>query len=108
MNSAPGPAPPGPAPPGPAPPAKAPAHSLHAGGALLVVATALGAAYVIGGVVLNKHKGDGRSGLGLVPHRAFWAALPGLARDGFVYTFAFARAKAGGGSHIGSTGYDSL
>ena len=24
---------------------------------------------------------------------AFWAVLPGLARDGFVYTFAFARAK---------------
>lgn len=48
--------------------------------------------YVVAGGVFQwkvKHA----SGLDLIPNRAFWSALPGYIKDGFVFCYAKIRGK---------------
>jgi len=56
---------------------------MSVGAAVLVGAGLCAALYLGCGMALGRVRG--RSGRDLVPHREFWAALPGLARDGCGY-----------------------
>eukprot|EP01064_Diplonema_japonicum_P019276 TRINITY_DN2796_c3_g1_i3.p1 TRINITY_DN2796_c3_g1~~TRINITY_DN2796_c3_g1_i3.p1 ORF type:complete len:309 (+),score=50.47 TRINITY_DN2796_c3_g1_i3:125-928(+) len=51
---------------------------------LIIIITGTTAAYFFGGLILNAIIGE-RSLTGLIPHFAFWAALPGLVVDGFLF-----------------------
>ena len=47
--------------------------------------------------IRGSHRRHNKTGLDMIPHRAFWAALPGLIKDGFKLTFS----KCGAGSQGG-------
>lgn len=42
--------------------------------------------YIVGGVLFQKYYRH-ESGWDLIPNREFWMALPGLVKDGCVYTY---------------------
>lgn len=51
--------------------------------------------YLVGGVAYNKFHAK-REGIELIPNVSFWMALPGLVKDGHLYTFNKARGLVGG------------
>ena len=52
---------------------------------LLVTLFGVAAPYCIGGMVYNKYR-HGTDGVEMIPHREFWKAMPGLAKDGILFT----------------------
>ena len=64
----------------------------------IIILISVAAAYVIGGIVflkfVRKHEGAE-----IVPNREFWLAIPGLVRDGCVWTFGTIKAKVTGQSY---------
>jgi len=89
----PGPAPPGPAPPGPPPPPAPPGKQTGGGGGKkeetgwLLVGLLLGGLFIYfaAGYTYN-WKVKGAEPSERVPNKEFWLGLPGLIKDGFVFT----------------------
>ena len=52
--------------------------------------------YIVAGMVVNYKKYD-KTGVDSIPQRAFWASLPGLAKDGCTFTYYTIRRKAAPG-----------
>ena len=85
------PPPPGPAP-GPTPPAPG-KGGLDTGSKLLLVAfCGLMLPYILVGGLFQKYKRQA-AGKDLMPHREFWATVPGLFKDGVQFTLFMIRAK---------------
>lgn len=60
--------------------------SMAIGSTLLIVFFTVGVIpYVVIGALLRHRQGE--RGMALLPHREFWAEIPGLARDGISYTW---------------------
>lgn len=59
---------------------------LTSGGVFLIVLVVLIFIYVITMISLNKWRRKA-TGVDLLPHRTFWITVPGLAREGFRFTF---------------------
>jgi len=43
--------------------------------------------YIVGGVIFRYKFREVEPGLGLLPHLGFWTVIPGLVKDGFIFTF---------------------
>ena len=66
------------------------------GGSIFLILFFVGAfVYFVGGVLFMKYR-RGASGADLIPNVGFWRDLPGLVRDGCVFSFNKARALCGG------------
>ena len=64
--------------------------------------------YIVAGIAIN-YKKDGRIGADSIPHRTFWRSLPGLIKDGFVFSYYTIRRRAGPGSVTSAySGYQDL
>ncbi len=73
--------------------------ALSAGSIILILLLAVCVPlYVIGGCVYNRFA-SGASGVEAFPHIAFWRALPGLVRDGFVFTWRKLTCSSAGGGY---------
>ncbi|XP_060086203.1 uncharacterized protein LOC132565574 [Ylistrum balloti] len=99
-----GPAPPdptttkGPGPdPGPGPKTGGSSDGISIGTVLVIVALSLGFTYMVGGILFMKmvRHANGRE---VVPNASFWGNLPGLVKDGFVFTIG--KCKRGGYSKM--------
>ena len=67
------------------------------GGSIFLILFFVGAfVYLVGGILFNKYK-RGLSGSELIPNIGFWRDLPGLVKDGCVFSFNKVRALCGGG-----------
>jgi len=91
-------------------------HSISLGSIFLIIVSVVTFIYCTVGM-FYKYKKLGVSGLEAVPNIEFWRDLPGLVKDGLVYTFSKIRACAapggssGGGSrpsHDGGPGYSTV
>ncbi|OWF35125.1 putative mannose 6-phosphate receptor-like protein C530.09c [Mizuhopecten yessoensis] len=97
-----GPAPPDPTTtkgpnPGPGPAPNTSSEGISIGTILVIVALALGFSYLVGGILFMKMVRHAR-GTEVVPNVSFWGSLPGLVKDGFVFTIG--KCKRGGYSKV--------
>jgi len=58
---------------------------LTGGSIFLIILLVVVVAYIVAGILFNKFKRQA-SGLELIPNFEFWAAIPGLVKDGFQFT----------------------
>ena len=68
--------------------------SLSPGSIMLIIFFVLITVYLVVGVLFNKFY-RGTTGKELIPHVDFWTELPGLARDGVLFTFNKAKGLTG-------------
>ena len=73
----------------------------------MAVLFAGGSIYIVAGVTFNKHRHPEQTLAQSIPNKSFWSALPGLAKDGLVFTFYSSRRKANN-MISASRGYDNL
>jgi hypothetical protein len=102
--SSPNPPGPNPQPPGPQVTIEV-EHNGMGGTAFVVVVFVGGFLYVVGTVLYNKFK-LGKTGKELAPHPEFWLSLPGLIKDGFIFTFTKIRGICKRDSNAG--GYSAV
>jgi len=69
---------------------------LSGGSIFLILFFVTAFVYFVGGVLFNKYR-RGLSGVEMVPNIGFWRDLPGLVRDGCVFSWNKVRALCGGG-----------
>jgi hypothetical protein len=60
----------------------------------IIILSAVAVVYLIGFTLFN-HFVRHQTGIEMVPHRTFWAAVPARAKDGVVFLFRKARGKGG-------------
>ncbi|UJR08149.1 hypothetical protein I4U23_012425 [Adineta vaga] len=60
---------------------------LGGGGAFIIILLVLAFVYFVGFALYARFRLE-RSGVELIPHRTFWVALPGYAKDGVVYLYS--------------------
>jgi len=68
--------------------------AISGGWIFIIILLSLFVLYIIGGVAYNKFRKDAH-GLELIPNHEFWFALPGLVRDGNIYTYKKLRGLCG-------------
>lgn len=90
---------PGPGPgPGPNPsPGKGGSDGISPGSVIVIIFFALLVVYLIAGIAFNKVKRQ-NTGKELVPNVTFWSSLPGLIKDGAMFTFGKITRRKGYGS----------
>ncbi|XP_065830100.1 uncharacterized protein [Oscarella lobularis] len=76
---------------------------ISAGSILVIVFFGLITVYFVAGILVMKFK-SGAQGKEMIPNVSFWASLPGLVKDGFL--FVFQKCRRGGSS--GSVNYETL
>ncbi|XP_071102173.1 uncharacterized protein [Haliotis cracherodii] len=62
-----------------------PDEGLSGGTILLILVIVFGFIYLVAGMTFNRYRG-GKEGVEMLPNRGFWSALPGLVKDGAVFT----------------------
>ena len=73
------------------------AKSGLSGGSIFLILFFVGAfVYFVGGILFNKYR-RGMTGTEVIPNIGFWRDLPGLVRDGCMFSFNKVRALCGGG-----------
>ncbi|CAH1238356.1 M6PR [Branchiostoma lanceolatum] len=78
----------GPGPTGPNPgPGPTITLSISVGSIMCIVFFPTVCIYIVAGVLINKFARE-REGRDVVPHLTFWSTLPGLIKDGFLFTWA--------------------
>ncbi len=60
----------------------------------IIILIAFAFLYLTVFIILNRVRHQ-RTGLDLIPHRTFWVAVPGSAKDGVKYLYLRARGKPG-------------
>ena len=70
-------------------------HGLSGGSIFLILFFVSAFVYFVGGVLFNKYR-RGMSGVEMVPNVGFWRDLPGLVRDGCMFSFNKVRGLCGG------------
>ncbi|CAF1110450.1 unnamed protein product [Didymodactylos carnosus] len=83
--------------PGPGPGKK---KGLSGGAVVIIITICLLFVYIVGTISYNKFHLK-QTGVELIPHRTFWIALPGYAKDGVVHSYKTIRGGKG-------TGYQSV
>ena len=70
---------------------------MTSGGVFVLVFFLVSGLYVIGFAAYN-YKVKGLRGREMAPHPQFWGAIPGLVKDGCIFTFRTIRGLVSGGS----------
>ena len=70
-------------------------HGLSGGSIFLILFFVGGFVYFVGGILFNKYR-RGLSGSEMIPNISFWRDLPGLVRDGCMFSFNKVRGLCGG------------
>ncbi|XP_033761899.1 uncharacterized protein LOC117343583 [Pecten maximus] len=83
--------------PGPQPSTGGSSGGISIGTILVIVALSLGFSYMVGGILFMKMVRQAQ-GTEVVPNVSFWGSLPGLVKDGFVFTIG--KCKRGGYSKV--------
>jgi len=86
---------PGPSPDGPSPEGK---KTLGADSIILILLFVAIFVYIVGGISFKKYR-MGATGWDMIPNLGFWTALPGLVKDGIVYTYRSIRERISGGGY---------
>jgi len=89
-------------------PVERPAAPSNAGTVIMALGLSGFFVYLAAGIAIN-YKKNGKTGVDSIPNRAFWGSLPGLIKDGFIFTYYTIRRKAGpGGVTSAYSGYQDL
>ncbi|KNC55432.1 uncharacterized protein AMSG_11094 [Thecamonas trahens ATCC 50062] len=74
---------------------------LSLGSIILIIALVLSVVYLIAGMAWQYKKGE-RGVVGLLPHKSFWASIPGLIKDGCAFTYDKIRQVTSSGTSYSS------
>ena len=78
------------------------------GGCVFVILFFVSLVLYAAGMVSWNFFRQGKRGVDLVPHKEFWLSVPGLIKDGVVFSFSRVRQLCGGGQGGSSNSYSSV
>jgi hypothetical protein len=84
--------------PGPGPSPDGPSEGLGADSIILILLFVAIFVYIVGGILFKKYR-MGATGWDMIPNLGFWTALPGLVKDGIVFTYRSIRERISGGGY---------